>query len=670
MRTPASWLIFPGLFAGLFFFTTEPAAGRVLVMEVEPRWLRLDIPQASLGVEVEGLSETVNARGASATHERLSLVPLLGLQTRGSIYHPNLLSFNLSGEAGWGWITDSIKSSGSSTTRTESGDLLRYQAQVSLLPTKPYNATFTAAQDHTFRNYDSFSSYTVDTTRYNGRFNWTKSSFELNADVGYRDEQSSGINGTSEITETYFNFYGIQRRHRGQSYLSYRHNEFENTVNSGSALSSVYNSVGISDTETFGSQRQIGATTSASFSQAQYTGQQTETITAGETIAIRHRPKLDSYLTVNYSHSSMRPVTSSLVQGIGGVRHQLFESLTSSADVHGTHDESSGPSGAAINDRYGVGLHENYTKRLQSWGRLSLGAGIEVNHEEHQSSGSALTTIDEPHQLYLPTSPSYPLNRAFLDKPRVIRSTIQVIGPVGIATEHTDYEVVQYGELVEIQLVFGSLLLHDGDPVTVSYQSESLNNAAFDTFTGGAQIRLDLFGKFGLYARVNWVDNNAPLLTLTEQMVDLVAGADYSWQGLRAGAEFEDHDSNFSQYQAWRFYQSYGFQPDPVSSFSVNLGQTFYQYAGNGNQSQYQFVTRYSSQLFYSLAWYAEAGYTLQEVLRTEQSYGTARTGLTWTRDKLTIRAGYQYNHQTTTSGTANEQRDRNYFFVNLKRYF
>ncbi len=140
--------------------------------ELEPRWLRLEIPQTSLGLEVEGLAENLNSGGTSSTHDQISLVPVVGLQTSGSIYHPDLISFDLNGEFGWGWLYDSIKSSGSVTTLNESDSLLRYLVQVSVLPDKPYNATFSAAQDHTYQTYDAFNSYTVDSIRNSGRFGW------------------------------------------------------------------------------------------------------------------------------------------------------------------------------------------------------------------------------------------------------------------------------------------------------------------------------------------------------------------------------------------------------------------------------------------------------------------------------------------------------------------
>jgi len=635
------------------------------VEELQPRWLRLDIPRASLGVEVEGLTENETVGGSTSTHEQLSLVPVVGLQTRGSIYHPNLISFDLNGEGGWGWITDTVRSPGSVTTRNESDSLLRYLAQVSVLPGKSYNATFSAAQDHTFRTYDAFNSYTVDSTRDSGRFNWDTPTLELNADLGYRDDKSTGINSSSEVTENFFNFYGTQKRQNGRSTLTYRYDQFDNAINSGNLQTSEFNSVGVSDFETFGSRKHINSSTSASFSQAQYTGQQSQTVNANENLTVKHGPKLDSYLMANFSHSSMNPVDSSVLQGQAGVRHQLYDSLTSTLEAHGSHDESSSPSSSAANDRYGLGLHENYTKRLGDWARLSAGAGITGDHEDHNSSGGVLTVFDEPHNLT--NAP------VFLNDPRVITSTIQVRAASDNTsyTEGADYTIVPSGELTEIRPVPGSLnvALH-GSEVLVNYQSASLYNASFEAFNSSAQIRLDLFNTFGIYGRVNWLDNNAPPQALTQTLTDLVAGTDYTRRWFRASAEYEDYDSNFSQYQAWRFYQSFNYQLSSASRCGVDISQNFYRYQGNLNQDQYQFLARYNTQFEFSLAWYVEAGYVLNDMTGTEQSSHFARTGLSWSRGKLSVRAGYEYNYQTTTTRFSSEQRDRNYFFACLKRTF
>ena len=671
------------LTVGLLLFLGR--AGAQQASPDDPRWFRMRIPEVSVGMEMEGLHENVTHGTASSVHDQLSIVPLFGLHTSGSIYHPNLLTFDFNGEGGVGWLHDSYKSPGTpDQTRNEDQNLLRYYLQANLLSGKPYNASFVANRDHNFRNYDVFSTYEVDSTRYSGVMNWTTETLNLTAEVGNRDETSTGLQNSGDmsdvthINQTYFNFNGTHKRETGQTSLMYRYDQFDNTFSSLSTVDgtnvfassqqdSVNHTVGLSDSETFGSRRQGTATTAASYSQYTYSGQQTETVTANENITFNHRPKLDSFLIVDYNHSSMDPVTASMIQGTVGVRHRLYDSLTSTLDGHGSHDTSSSASSSSSNDRYGLGLREDYTKRIGDWGRLSFGGGMIADHEDHDSTGGVETTVDERHTLYLLTNPLY--RPALLKKPRVI-GPIFVRGPLGPATENVDYQVIPTGEMTEIRLIMGSLILRDGDEVLVTYSSLSLYNASFESLNGTAQIRLDMFNCFGLYGRLNWLDNNAPPTAMAETLTDLVGGADYSWRWLRLGAEYENYDSSFTQYEAWRFYETASWQPSGGSTFSLDFSESFYRYPDDSKQTRYQAIARYNLQLNSTLAWYAEGGYSIQDIMGTEQNYGTARTGVSWTRGKLVFRTGYEFNAQTTVTGPSREERNRNYFFVYLKRTF
>jgi hypothetical protein len=372
----------------------------------------------------------------------------------------------------------------------------------------------------------------------------------------------------------------------------------------------------------------------------------------------------------------MTSASYSRLQGSYGLRHQLYESLTSHLDAHGNYEDSSSFSSTATNDRYGLGWSENYSKRLSRWGHLSVGTGIVADHQDYNSSGGIIPVIGEAHTLYLPGSPDY--RPEYLPHPAVITVMDVYAGPQKL-TRDSDYRIVQSGELTEVQLIFPASavvapLLQgpnlDSLNVTVTYQYHAPNNASFESLNSSLQIRLDLPGHLGLYGRMNWLANNAPTTVLTETLTDTIAGVDYSWRWLRTGAEYEDYDSNFSKYEAWRFFQDLTFHPDDVSTLSVDFLQTFYTYPNRGSQTQYQFLTRYNVQLLFSLAWYVEGGYSLQNVLGTDESLATAKTGLSWSRGKLSLRTGYEFNSQTTSSGQWTEDRVRNRFYAYMKRTF
>lgn len=237
----------------------------------------------------------------------------------------------------------------------------------------------------------------------------------------------------------------------GQPTLTARVNQFDNTLNLGNQVTSLNESVGLSDSETFGQRKQITESTGVTYSHSEYSGQQMETVNANENVTIHHRPTLDSYLVFDFEHSDLHPATDDRVQGIVGVRHQLYESLTSTLDAHGSYQDSSDSSNCNTIDRYGVGLAETYPKRLRSWGRLAIGTGIILDHEDDSSSGGTFTTADEAQQLYLPTNPLY--RPVYLNRPQVIDSSIRVTSGGQLLVEGSDYQVVKSGQLTEVRLM-------------------------------------------------------------------------------------------------------------------------------------------------------------------------------------------------------------------------
>lgn len=640
----------------------------------DTRWLQFNgLPQVSAGVEVEGSTERMKIGGGSSTYDELSVTPLVGLHTTGSIYHPNLLTFDLGGDLGWGWDNMTSSGSGANQTRNESTELLRYLAEFNLFSTKPYNASFFAAQDHTYRDYGSFNTYLVDATRYGGQMNWSDGAFTLNADLGYRNETATGLADSSEITELYLNFLGIHKRKYGQTTLTLQANQMDNVLNGGSSLDTTSWAVGISDSETFGHRHQISAGTGLTYSQSEFSSQRMDTLNVSENVLVHHRPKLDSYLTMNFNRSELQPITTaSRLQGTAGIQHQLYDSLASNLEGHGTHEEDIAATGNSTFDQYGLGLNENYTKRLQSWGRLAIGTGVIVDHQEQNSPVGLQTWFDEPHQIYQLSSPNY--QKKFLDHPRIshvieVKSGSYVLPPA-------DYQVVPSGDLAEIQIVplpsgTTAILMTNGTlAVTITYQSESLGSSAYDAFNFAAQIRLDLWDQVGIYGRLNWLDNNAPPEVLAQTLTDLVGGVDYKRKWFRTGAEYESYDSNFTQYQALRFFQNFDFVLTDASSLGFDLNQTFYHYPENGDQAQYQFMSRYNVRLPMSITWYLDGGALFQENPGNDQVQALARTGITWTRGKLSLRAGYEFNGQTTHAGSFTEERTKHYFFTYLRRSF
>jgi hypothetical protein len=49
---------------------------------------------------------------------------------------------------------------------------------------------------------------------------------------------------------------------------------------------------------------------------------------------------------------------------------------------------------------------------------------------------------------------------------------------------------------------------------------------------------------------------------------------------------------------------------------------------------------------------------------------GSAQTGFSWSYGKLSVRAGYEFNTESTTAGQFTEDLEKNRIFAYLKRTF
>lgn len=625
------------------------------------------IPLVSVGTEVEGTHEQNKVNGATSKYDQISVTPLLGFENKGYVYHPNLCSFNISGDAGWTWESTSSKGSGYNDSQSQKGDLVRYLAQVNFLQSKPYNANFFAAQDHTYRDYGDFSTATVDSTRYGGGINYGSAQFTLTTEAGYWNEKNSSLTGYSEISQTYFNLNAVHLRESGQTTFTTRANDYGNKLDTGSDQNSQNFGVSLADSETLGARKHISLTTGAAYSHAEYSGQQLDTFNANQNVNINHSAVLDSYGNADYSRTDLQATDGAdinRVLGAYGLRHQLYESLVSGVDAHGYYENNSS-GGSSTYDYYGVGWTEDYTKKLLRWGRLSAGSALVLNHQDSDSSGGPVTTVSEPHVLTLSGPP------VFLDKPNVIQSSVVVRGPGGVlCAEGVDYTLAEVGQLTQVILVPTSTILQSGDTILVTYQSDSNYNASYESLNGSFNIRLDLYDRLGVYMRLNWMDNNAPANVLAETLTDWIFGADYSWRWLRAGVEYEDYNSSFTKYQAIRCFQNLNFHPGPASTLGVNFNESSYHYSGANDQNQFSVIAHYHVRFLNSLAWFSEAGFIYLQVFDDDQKSGTARTGLTWTRGKLSTRLGYEFSGQQSGTGGTSQEFVRHYFYLNLKRNF
>jgi hypothetical protein len=684
---PGAWL---WLSLGLFLGTGPPAAAqdRYRPAYQEPRWLTFHISEMSAGVYAEGMVEETryDNSSTSVSHEHLFLGPSLGLNADGSIYHPNLARYFINTEGAFGWAHDSVTGSES---RDEWDYLGHFSVTLDLLENKPYHGSLFANYDHTFRDNDFFNRVTVDGWRYGARSAWKAGSWLFNADYLHRDEESTSpfpvtrvitvtnvVNGTNVITvqtnkgsfdsvsvtrEDTFNFSARQERPSGGSSFNYSWNRYDRTDVGGFGEGND-NSFAAADTERFGANDRYVFNGNLSYILRDTSEEQSDEIIANTIFSAEHRDNLNSFYDLSYDRFTTGSFDSDNYSAQGSLRHQLYDSLTSTVTLRASDSEVSDRNTSGYTRRYGGGLSEYYTKLTGENSRVRISNSVFVDHTDQANAGVAK---NERHSFLEggPVPDSF-----FLNLPNVLELTIMVTDLNNTQPpllEGFDYRVSRFGSRTVIER------LHPGVPtdVLVDYRAEPSPPGSYETVTEAFQIRFELWKNLlGVYARLNLSLNNAPAELRVQDIKAYVFGADFNWRFFRGGAEYEIYDSSESDYRSVRLFQSVSFRPDDASTLTVDFTESWIDYVNTSRQEQnYQFITRYRRVLTRRLAFDGNAGISIRRGFGVDQILAAIRPSIKYVIGKTTLDAGYDYEYKLFLN---NEERQKHMFFVRARRVF
>lgn len=630
----------------------------------EPQWVKLQVTEVSSGVYAEGRFEetSFNNSSTSVTHDRYFLGPLLGVNANGSVYHPNLFRFIINAEGAAGYAEDTVKAR-TSVHRQELEYLGRGAGSADIFANKPLHGTIYGDYDHTFRDYDFFSRAIVDSSRYGAKVAYDAGPVTLNAGYMHREEQLDSFNGISTTDQDVFTFIAHNERQRGSTSFNYVFDRYSRT-DFGHAADGTTHTVSVADNERFGSRDQMRLNSSASYTRRD-DFELSDDIFAAANLGVEHRYNLSSFYDLNYDRFTSDDFTASSYVGRGELRHQLYESLTSSLILQGADYETSDRRGSGYTRRFGGGFAEGYTKRIGSDHRIRVSNSFIVEHVDQQ----AINTVRNERHTF--SEGGAPPGAFFLNAPNVKEGTIVVTDETDNPLAYRrgiDYDVVLNGDRTLITRIGGSRI-PAGAVVLVDYEAEPTGAGAYEALTDTFQIRLDLWNNlWGVYNRVSLSLNNADRDLRVQNLVSYAVGTDVSWRFLRTGAEYEAYDSDLSKYQSLRFFESFTFNLDESSRLSLDFSQGFVDYIDADRQEEnYRFITRFhhafSSQLRVDL----EGGVDLRRGSGFDQTLATARPGLEYVIGKTTIKAGYDFEYDLYLE---NEERTKHLFFVRARRVF
>jgi hypothetical protein len=597
---------------------------------------------------------------------RFYVSPRIGIGWDNYIYHPYLLTYSMLFEPGYVWQQRSL--GGVSTPSSQL--VLDGTFRANVLQIKPYATTLSYSHSREEAKYGFFNSATVDSQSWGAASGYRDGPVPVEISFQQSHEDSTDFNQNTLTDQTLFNLRAhSERKHDDTTELTYQYSKYDRETKSPSydfTSENIYQHVSLMDTEHF---EQSVLKSSARLNAIESKTSSSTDLNATVNYMVDHTPRLHSYY--DYSFSSFAGDNSDFIQNyaVAGLQHQLFDSLSSGLEVHGSQLSSSASGSSFDSQSVGATVSTDYSKRLGGWGHLYLGNSSSYNFTEQQTSGSQFQIDNEAHVV--PTN-----GLVQLTQPRdnaLISVTDASFNPL----QPADYNLIQSTDPWRIQInTLGPSHIQPGNTILVTYTVQSNPSGSYSVFANQSQIRLTFWhDRVGAYVRYNLTDNQSSSRDfLLQNDVLLQFGADITWRGLSLSGSYTDERSTLYNNRSYNLAESYSRNLSAHSIFGIDLNQQWNTTSSDSgstatpaqHSSFYNFMVHYDWRPIASLNWSTEVGFQRQQGFGLDQNLFAARTYVNWMVGKLQFHFGYQHENQDFRQ----ESRERDFVFLRARRTF
>jgi len=633
----------------------------------------LTIPQLKyIDTDVELQHDTYSQKNGvgNSYYNWIYVAPTVGISWDYFLFHPDLFSFNTLFEPGLNWQ----QNNNNGATSKETAWLLDGKFEGLLLREKPYMTRFSYEKSHNTYNYSFFNSATLDTEIYGVSTGYRTGPVPFTVDYSHSHEYSDGLNynTTSDSDTVSFNAQNA-RYNDNLTVFSYQFNDFSSSSASPGTASAPQNftssstlqHITLTDAENF---QRSSLNSSLYYDHVDNDSAASDNLNTTLAYDLQHTEHLRSFYDYQFSYYSSQGSDSRGSSARAGLQHQLYESLTSSIDVHGATADTTSSSSSVNTYSAGTTGTLGYNKRLSSWGHLSISDTTGYNWTWQDTSGNEQLIANESHTVN-------PSGIILLDQPNDIQ-WVSLTGPSGtpVYIEGQDYTLDTTANPWQIRIInTGPNNILPGQTVYANYYIQPSPTGSYGTFNDYVEIRLDFWQNHaGLFFRYTTSDNQTatPGLVLNN-FNEIQTGGDVNWRNLRLAATYTDRNSTYNSYKSLTTSEGYTLLASAHNSASLNFNQQWSTYPGNGtNSSQqaefYSWTGRDDWRPVSGFSWSFEGGYEQQHGDGLDNNFIVARSYIDWNIGKLDVKLGYEFQNQEYTA----ETRQRNFAYLRVRRSF
>ena len=495
--------------------------------------------------------ESKVTREKTSSEERL-YEENIRIEAEGSVYHPNMLEFTIAGL--FGLLQEDYEETRGEHFKSSSddGDIIEFEFEGLVLKKKNYPASVFARRNRTFEPRPFLSS--METTTDNYGFLWQ-----------YIDERTPT---SLQFTHTEVRLEPLDEREEGgrQENTSLRF-DWAYRFNEGNVLSFTYERQSVveqpfdldydSDELTLSHRLSFGSSLQHRLDSELVYFDQRGTFMIRRTrwrntLRLTHSEALRSWYYLEFldrvqgNLSGVPPIGEQSYFVSGTLEHKWYESLISQLFLFGHRQEFD--SGLLIK-RYGIQPSLDYRKNNR-WGVFKVNYVMRLEREDRQGGVQNQDVIDELGTFEDP-------------EPIVLTNTNVMTGSIFITAEDRttvyhlgrDYDIRRVGDRVELDRVpTGSIT--DGETVLIDYIFTFGGDFTLDTLTHNLTVRQNFKSGVSPYYRLRRQDQRiSPVSAVGVTPEDITAqtiGVEYRRDRVHLLAEYEDHDSTISPFEAIR----------------------------------------------------------------------------------------------------------------------